>query len=106
MKFKVVRIHGPGRARKDRMHKPSIAGRTRPTCLRTRLAETAVATIDYCQCGHMHLNLGPFSIRLSAEALSGLMETIGEAMAAHDTTTRDVSTTVQRTPSWRRGGDA
>jgi len=88
------------------MPKPSIADRTRPTCLRTRLAETAVATIDYCQCGHMHLSLGPFSLRLSAEALIGLKDTIHEAMTAHDATTRDVATAVQRTPSWRRGGDA
>ena len=88
------------------MPKPFTPGRPHPTCLRTRLAETSVAAIDYCQCGHIHLHLGPFSMRLTPEALNGLRETIGVALSTHDTSTRDVTTAARREPPWRRGGDA
>lgn len=77
-----------------------------PTCLRTRLTETAVAAVDFCQCGHMHLHLGPFSMRLTPEALGRLTETLGQAIAAHAARTRRVTTQPLKPPSWRRGGDA
>lgn len=88
------------------MQKPFTLGRPHPTCLRTRLAETAVAAVDFCQCGHMHLHLGPFSMRLTPEALGGLMETLGQAIATHAASTQRVTTPLPKTPSWRRGGDA
>lgn len=53
------------------------------TCTRTRLAESEVAAVDYCECGHMHLHLGPFSLRITPEALSGLLGTLGHAVATH-----------------------
>lgn len=53
------------------------------TCHRTRLAESEVAAVDYCECGHMHLHLGPFSLRITPEALSGLLGTLGHAVAEH-----------------------
>jgi hypothetical protein len=53
------------------------------TCSRTRLAESEVAAVDYCECGHMHLHLGPFSLRITPEALSGLLGTLGHAVASH-----------------------
>lgn len=88
------------------MQKRFAVGRPHPTCLRTRLAETAVAAVDYCQCGHMHLHLGPFSMRLTPEALGGLMDTLGQALASHGATTQSVTAHAARDPSWRRGGDA
>ena len=88
------------------MEKPLTNARPHTTCLRTRLAETAVAAVDYCQCGHMHLHLGPFSIRLTPEALGGLVETLTQAIAAHGATTQSVTTRALRIPSYRRGGDA
>jgi hypothetical protein len=54
----------------------------------------------------MHLHLGPFSMRLTPEALSGLVETLGQAIAAHAASTQRVTTHPPKTPSWRRGGDA
>jgi hypothetical protein len=54
----------------------------------------------------MHLHLGPFSMRLTPEALAGLAETLTRAIATHGATTRSVATQAPRTPSWRRGGDA
>lgn len=88
------------------MDKPFTAARPHATCLRTRLAETPVAAIDYCQCGHMHLHLGPFSMRLTPEALGGLMEAIGQALATQTASARELAATAQPKPSWRRGGDA
>jgi hypothetical protein len=89
-----------------RMRNPTTNGRQPTTCLRARLAETAVAAVDYCQCGHMHLHLGPFSMRLTPEALSGLVETLTQAIAVHGSTTQSVTTLALRSPSYRRGGDA
>ena len=88
------------------MKSSTTVGRPHATCLRTRLAESHVAAVDYCQCGHMHLHLGPFSMRLTPEALSGLIETLGQAIAAHTATTRNTATFAPRAPSVRRGGDA
>jgi len=88
------------------MPKPFTTGRPHATCLRTRLAETTVAAIDYCQCGHMHLHLGPFSIRLTPEALDGLRDAIGHALSAHETATRGVPALPARPSAVRRGGDA
>lgn len=70
------------------MNKPLTLSRPHATCLRTRLAETAFAAVDYCQCGHMHVHLGPFSVRLTPEALAGLNDAIDLALTAHHTTTR------------------
>jgi hypothetical protein len=78
------------------MQKPFTVGRPHPTCLRTRLAETPVAAVDYCQCGHMHLHLGPFSMRLTPEALGGLVETLTQAIAAHGATAQSVPTRPRR----------
>jgi hypothetical protein len=88
------------------MRRPPTHARLHTTCLRTRLAETAVAAVDYCQCGHMHLHLGPFSMRLTPEALNGLVEALTRAIAAHGATTQSVTTHALRTSSYRRGGDA
>jgi len=88
------------------MPKPPIDGRPHSTCLRTRLTETPVAAIDYCQCGHMHLHLGPFSMRLSPEALTGLRDAIELAMASHRTAPGGRFPTSTATAAWRRGGDA
>lgn len=62
---------------------PSHAPRSHAPCSRTRLAETAMAAVDYCECGHMHLHLGPFSLRITPEALSDLLSTLGQAVASH-----------------------
>jgi hypothetical protein len=91
------------------MPKPFASGRPHATCLRTRLAETSVAAIDYCQCGHIHLHLGPFSMRLTPEALVGLGEVIGQALSTHearDATERSLPALPTRTSAFRRGGDA
>lgn len=58
--------------------------RSRPTtapCRRTRLAESGVAAVDLCECGMMHLHLGPFSLRLTPDALEGLLDTLADAVS-------------------------
>jgi hypothetical protein len=49
-------------------------------CARTRLAESEVASVDLCECGMMHLHLGPFSLRLTPGALRGLLDTLCQAL--------------------------
>jgi hypothetical protein len=77
------------------------------SCRRTRLAEGSFAAIDECECGMLHLHLGPFSVRLAPEALSSLTETLGQAIAtraAHAHSLRAFSGT-RTAPPWS-GGDA
>lgn len=65
-----------------------MAATNRPTapriapCVRTRLAENHIAAVDVCECGMMHLHLGPFSLRLTADALTSLLETLAQATGA------------------------
>lgn len=48
-----------------------------------RLAQGDVATIDMCSCGTLRLSLGAVTLRLTPEALSSLMQTVGEGLATH-----------------------
>lgn len=52
-------------------------------CPTLRLAQGDVATIDMCSCGTLRLNLGAVTVRLTAQALSSLMQTLGEALTTH-----------------------
>lgn len=74
-------------------------------CRRVRLAESPVAVVDVCECGVMHLQLGPFSLRIAADALVALYDTLGDAIAANEARERDVPGArhgFSRTPA-RRG---
>ncbi|MBX3185293.1 MAG: hypothetical protein KIT72_16520 [Polyangiaceae bacterium] len=51
------------------------------TCHRTRVAESGMATVEACSCGTLHLNLGPLTLRLTREALTDLVGTLGYALA-------------------------
>ena len=55
---------------------------TRLPCTRTRLAENHVAAVDICECGMMHLHLGPLSLRLTPDAIAILAETLALATGA------------------------
>jgi hypothetical protein len=52
-------------------------------CATLRLAQGDVATIDLCSCGTLRLNLGALTVRLTSQALSSLMQTLGEGLATH-----------------------
>jgi hypothetical protein len=54
-----------------------------PECETLRLAQGDVATIDMCSCGTLRLNFGALTVRLTPEALSSLMQTVGEGLATH-----------------------
>jgi hypothetical protein len=52
-------------------------------CAKTRLAESAIAAVDVSECGVMYVHLAALTLRLSPDALSALLSTLGEAVAAH-----------------------
>ncbi|MCB9629492.1 MAG: hypothetical protein H6725_19160 [Sandaracinaceae bacterium] len=52
-------------------------------CVKTRLAESAVAAVDLSDCGVMYLHLGALTLRLAPSVLSELLATLGEAVAMH-----------------------
>jgi hypothetical protein len=49
-------------------------------CARTRIAESAIAAVDECECGMLQLHLGALTLRLTPPALAELWETLGCAM--------------------------
>ena len=53
---------------------------TRP-CSRTRLATSAMVTIEACSCAMVHLNIGATTMRFTPGAFAGLSALIGEAVA-------------------------
>lgn len=52
-------------------------------CSTLRLAAGDVATVDMCSCGTLRLNLGAITVRMTPQALSSLMQTVGEGLATH-----------------------
>lgn len=43
-----------------------------PRCARTNLAVTESCLVQRCSCGHIHLSIGPITLRLPPEAIAGL----------------------------------
>ena len=50
-------------------------------CRSTVLASGPCAEVARCSCGHVHLNLGPLTIRLEDSVLRAVTITLGEAVA-------------------------
>jgi len=47
-----------------------------------RLAQGSQAAVDLCQCGMLHVHIGPVTLRLDAAAFSDLLTTLGQAKAS------------------------
>ncbi|WP_257454396.1 hypothetical protein [Archangium lipolyticum] len=53
-----------------------------PTCCRTLLAHGPSAEVARCTCGHIHLSLGPMTIRMDEDTLHAVWHTMGDALRA------------------------
>lgn len=53
----------------------------RRSCRHVRLAESAVAAVDVCDCGMMQLHVGAVTLRLTSDAVAELLGTLGHAVA-------------------------
>lgn len=53
-----------------------------PSCdpQRQTLARGSMCSVDRCSCGILHVNIGPFSMRLEAAVVESLWRTLGEAL--------------------------
>jgi hypothetical protein len=51
-------------------------------CCRTVLARGPSAEVARCSCGHLHLSLGPVTIRLDEDTLHAAWHTVGDALRA------------------------
>lgn len=49
-------------------------------CCKTVLAQGPCAEVTRCSCGHIHLSLGPVTIRLEEEVLKAIGLTMAEAL--------------------------
>jgi hypothetical protein len=59
------------------------AGRGGDTCTQVRLAESEFVAIDRCSCGTLRVHLGALTLRVSAEALEQVMQTLDQALLAN-----------------------
>lgn len=55
---------------------------TASPCCRTLLARSPCAEVTRCSCGHVHLSLGPVTIRLDEDTLHAAWHTLGDALRA------------------------
>ncbi len=53
-----------------------------PHCCRTLLARSPSAEVARCTCGHIHLSLGPVTIRMDEGTLHAAWHTLGDALKA------------------------
>ena len=54
-------------------------------CYRTLLSHGSLASVERCSCGTLHVVLGPFTVRLSADQFKSLFVTMLEAQSSlHD----------------------
>ncbi|REG34337.1 hypothetical protein ATI61_103230 [Archangium gephyra] len=53
-----------------------------PPCCRTVLARSPSAEVARCSCGHIHLSLGPMTIRMDEGTLHAIWHTLGDAQRA------------------------
>lgn len=53
-----------------------------PPCCRTILARSPSAEVARCSCGHLHLSLGPVTIRMDEGTLHAAWHTLGDALRA------------------------
>jgi hypothetical protein len=42
-----------------------------------------LVTVDRCSCGTLRVHMGALTVRVTAEALHGIMHTLGEALIAN-----------------------
>ncbi len=53
---------------------------TTPHCHRTLLARSPGAEVARCTCGHIHVSVGPVTIRMDEDTLHAAWHTLGEAL--------------------------
>ncbi len=52
----------------------------RTPCHRAPLAQGALCTVDYCNCGIVHLTVGAVTLRLDRDAAQHLCKTVADAL--------------------------
>jgi hypothetical protein len=68
------------------------------TCSRTLLAETPQCRIERCNCGVLHLTIGPLTFRTTPDVLQAIAETTGNALGMMALDALDMPR------PWQRGG--
>ena len=73
-----------------------------PPCCRTLLARGPSAEVARCSCGHIHLSLGPVTIRLDAETLHAAWHTLGDALRALANEGRETAESAAAPSEWKQ----
>jgi hypothetical protein len=78
---------------------------TMPSCCRTLLARGPCAEVTRCSCGHIHLSIGPVTLRVDEDTLHAAWHTMGDALrtlAAGHQASEKVSEPEPRHPEWKQ----
>jgi len=51
-------------------------------CRRKRLSESAVASVEQCTCGKLHLHVGPITLHFERDAFGEMVHTLNAAVDA------------------------
>ncbi len=70
-------------------------------CCRTILARSPSAEVARCTCGHVHLSLGPMTIRMDEGTLHAIWLTLGDALRALGAAPENVPETAA-TGGWKQ----
>jgi hypothetical protein len=50
------------------------------SCQTVRIAQSELVAVDRCSCGTLSVHLGPMTLRVRAEGLGSIVETLGAAL--------------------------
>lgn len=62
------------------MRMKSYPSKRSQECPKRRLAESAVAAVDLCECGTYQLHVGALTVRLTTDAFAELQHTLAHAL--------------------------
>lgn len=63
---------------------------------RALLAEGPFCKVEACECGTMHVSLGPITLRLRADVVESLWVTLGEALVVFGRKGREHAFAIER----------
>jgi hypothetical protein len=76
------------------------------SCAVVRLASSELVAVDRCNCGTLRVHLGALTLRINAEGLQAIMETLGAALIADAALTEPTPPPVLTPPALSLGAKA
>ena len=75
---------------------------SKTSCCRTLLARGPSAEVTRCSCGHIHLSVGPVTLRMDEDTLHAAWHTMGDALRALAEEAREAVAPPTQQPGWKQ----